>query len=104
VHQRRRASAEESRGQGPALEEPSLMAQVGEKGFAPFVLIDLRSNVAVEVASGAFRNAEGPVNVEGEAASYRLREGERGWERRIMFSLPQAHPFAASQLFPSRKR
>jgi hypothetical protein len=40
------------------------MSEVLEQGFTPLLLIDRQSDVAVEIAIGAFRDAEGPVNVE----------------------------------------
>ena len=41
------------------------MGEVGEQRFPPCVLIDLRPDVAVEVAIWAFADAERPVNIEG---------------------------------------
>jgi hypothetical protein len=44
------------------------MFEIDEKCFAPPILVDARTDVAVEVAIGAFTDAERPVDVEGDIA------------------------------------
>ena len=44
-------------------QQPRLMREVGEQRVAPGVLIDARADMAVEVAIGAFADAERPVDV-----------------------------------------
>ena len=66
LHQRRSPAAEKDRGQLSAGKEPCLVRKVGEQSLAPRVLIDLRPNMAVEIAIGAFGNAKRPMDVEGE--------------------------------------
>ena len=64
-HQRRRAAAEEDRAERPARCQRGFMRQVGEERIAPYGLVDGRADMAVEVAIGAFRDAERPMDVEG---------------------------------------
>ena len=45
-------------------QQPRLMREVGEQRVAPCVLVDARADMAVEVAIGAFGDAERPVDVE----------------------------------------
>jgi hypothetical protein len=41
------------------------MGEIGKEGFAPDLLVDALTNVAVEVAIRALADAERPVDVEG---------------------------------------
>src|SRR5690242_1090241 len=52
LHQRRRASAEEDRSELSPGKQPRLMRQVGKQRFAPRLLVDVSTNMAVEVAIG----------------------------------------------------
>ena len=45
------------------------MDEIGQKGIAPSFLVDLLPNMGVEVAVRAFRDAERPVNIEGEGVA-----------------------------------
>ena len=68
-HQRRRAAAEEDGRERTAAGQRRLIGHVGEQRAAPGVDIHAIANMAVKVAIGAFRHAEGPVDIE------RLRVG-----------------------------
>jgi len=63
-HQRWGAAAEEDRPQRVPLGRPRLMRHVGEQRRFPDLGIDAGAHMAVEVAIGAFLQAERPVNVE----------------------------------------
>src|SRR5262249_6800372 len=78
-HQRRRAAAEEDRGQPAARCLIREMVELGEQRAAPARLVDLRPHMAVEVAIGAFRPAERPVHIKREARVG--RRGHRGKQR-----------------------
>src|SRR5687767_7000227 len=70
LHQRRGAAAEEYRSQSAAGELARFVGEVGEQRGAPFILVDGRADMAVEVAIRAFADAERPVHVEGEIAHH----------------------------------
>ena len=65
-HQRRRAAAEEDAGDRPPGRFRGEAVELGEVGAAPALLVDAVADVAVEVAVGALRAAERPVDVDGE--------------------------------------
>ena len=65
-HQRGRAPAKEDRGQLAPRQQGRLVRHVGEQGGLPGGDIGFRADVAVEVAIGAFCEAERPVDVERE--------------------------------------
>ena len=65
-YQRGRAAAEEDRAEWATGRQRRLMREVGEQRVAPLILIDGGADVAVEVAIGAFADAEGPVDVESD--------------------------------------
>ena len=69
VHQRRRAAAEEDAGRAPApRRRRAAMSRSAQQRVAPAVLVDRVADMAVEVAIGAFRRAERPVDIERAAA------------------------------------
>jgi hypothetical protein len=71
-HQGRRAAAEEHAGDRPPGNQPGRMTDLGGEGPAPGGVVDPSGDMAVEVAIGAFRQAERPVDVDAEAAPARL--------------------------------
>src|SRR5687768_15144951 len=73
LHQRGSTAAEEDRGEPAAGEQAPFVGEVGEQGVAPFVLVDCRTDMAVEVAIGALADAERPVDVEGESFAHHFR-------------------------------
>jgi hypothetical protein len=78
VHQARRAAAEKDGVEHAVAGEPAEAIDLGEIGRAPAVLVDPARNVAVKVAIGALRRAEGPVQVEPEAARPPVLDQGRG--------------------------
>ena len=66
-HQGRRAAAEEDRGEPPRPDLVGAAVDLGDQGARPAGIVDRGSHVAVEVAVGALRPAERPVDVEPEA-------------------------------------
>ena len=47
------------------------MNKIGEQSVAPRFLIDRITDVAIEVAIGAFADAEGPMDIERDRRRYR---------------------------------
>ena len=68
AHQRGRAAAEEDRANDPPRRERRPMSDFGPEGREKPALVDRSgANVAIEVAIGAFRQAEWPVDIDPEA-------------------------------------
>ena len=65
-HQRGRATAEEDRPETPSGQRRRLIRQVGEQSVAPRRLVDALADMAVEIAIGAFRDAERPMDIKRE--------------------------------------
>ncbi len=72
-HQRGRAAAEEDRSDPPPRQRLRLIGQVGEQRVLPRRLVHACADMAVEVAIGAFRDAERPMDIEGEIVGHRIR-------------------------------
>src|SRR5690606_3977969 len=66
-HKRGRAAAEEDTRDLPPGRRLGRVVELGEQGPPPARVIDRRADMAVEVAIGALRQEEGPVNVDAEA-------------------------------------
>ena len=65
-HQRGRAAAEENRAELSAGRLGCFMREVSKQALAPGGLIDAVADMAVEVAIGAFRHAERPMDIKRE--------------------------------------
>jgi hypothetical protein len=94
LHQGRGAAAEEDGVEDAALGQGADAVDFEFEGAEPLSLVDAGGDVAVEVAVGAFRLAEGPVEVEAEAGvAPVVHQGNRAatsfwkasarWERRF---------------------
>ena len=67
-HQRRRAAAEKHGVHHAARRQGGAMGDFRAKGFDEAILVDIATaHVAVEIAVGAFRQAERPVHIDAEA-------------------------------------
>ena len=106
LHQRRRAAAEEDRGQRAAGQQPRFVREVGEQRLAPRILVDALADMAVEVAIGAFADAERPVDVERErlaghslSAATSLRNASARW---LILCFSQRLHLAEGLLMPDR--
>ena len=69
LHQRWRTTAEKHARHRPARRLRREAVQFAKVGVAPAVLVDAFADVAVEIAVGALRSAERPVDVDGQSAS-----------------------------------
>ncbi|MNL37831.1 hypothetical protein D3C87_1600040 [compost metagenome] len=86
LHQRGRAAAEEDRVDGAARRQCGAMGDLAAEGCDVAALVRrLQPDMRVEVAIGAFGQAEGPVHIDGEArirgrmqGGWPLGEGGRG--------------------------
>src|ERR1700750_1113809 len=86
VHQRRRSAAEEDRRELPFGKQSRLVGEVRKQCLAPCIVVDAIADMAVEVAIGAFADAERPVDVERKrfaahsfSAATSLRKASARW-------------------------
>src|SRR6185369_13318898 len=81
-----RATAEEYRRQRAPWEKPRFVRKVRKQRFMPFVLVDARPDVTIEIAIRAFADAKRPMDVEGQrlaghsfSAATSLRKASARW-------------------------
>src|SRR5262249_22963916 len=86
IHQRRRAAAEEHRLDLPARRFARGVFQLRQQCLSPAFLIDSLAHVRIEIAVGALRLAEGPMDIDAQG-----RMSRRHWKQ-ASTSMRKARP------------
>ena len=81
-HERRGAAAEEDASQPTVRRRGGVVVEFSQQRIAPAGVVDGLGYVAVEIAIGAFRLAERPMNIKGDGIGHALNNTDKFWQRK----------------------